>query len=183
MAFKFNWRLSHSSPFKENQFHFNWGGTGPFPFLLPLYLSISSLHSPPLSGGRVFLLRCWLFIPSLLTLIGYICHRWDTSSSSLLLFQKPDLLPVILSRGCTTDRTSTCIWHTIKGISLLKKRQHASYNYTWWGMMAAHVELDGEYACRITFSQRCNDVTEQVEETRRETLEWKLGRDIKNEGE
>lgn len=48
--------------------------------------------------------------------------------------------------------------------------------------MVAHMELEGEYACRIAFSQRCNDGTEQVQETRKETPEWKVGRGRENEG-
>ena len=37
----------------------------------------------------------------------------------------------------------------------------------------ADLELEGEYACRIAFSQRCNDGTEQVEETSRERVKGK----------
>jgi len=37
--------------------------------------------------------------------------------------------------------------------------------------MVAHKALEGQYACRITFSQRCTDGSEQVEEMRKENPE------------
>lgn len=91
-------------PFQREPIPFQLGWVGRAGSLLSAPSVSFHLFSPftsPLSGGRGLLFCSLLFIPSPLTLIGYICHlhRRDT----LIYFQSVCHVDVQL--------TSTCIWH------------------------------------------------------------------------